>query len=641
MKKTASFILLFFCAVQINAQVLFIYGKKVVTKQEFLTAFNKNPNPEIKRSIALEEYKNLFINFKLKVQSALDDKLDEKSLFKSESETFKKQIAESFINEEANIKLLLNEAFERSQKDIQISQIFIANTQDSVSDRMNIHKAYGELKTGKDFNEVLQKFCTDKGILSSNGNIGYITVFSLPYEIENIVYTTKKGDFALPYKSAYGWHIFKINNERPASGKRKIAQILLSYPPNYTQAEKESANASAEMLYARVKKGEDFTKLANEYSNDFSTASNGGNMGEVGLGKFNSNFEEQIFKLKNKDEISPLVYTNYGVHILKLLENIPVAKSMNDDKFIEALKVKLDQSERLSLAKKNLIKKWTSLIGFRKAFYNEKEAWRFIDSSLRGNKDNSLLASVNDSTLLFSVAKQNFKLSNFIDYIKNVRYSNTDNGNRDYSILIKMFEESSCAEYYKNNLDLYNAQFKSQLNEFNDANLLFAAMDKHVWNKVAEDTLGLQNHFKVNQNKYQWLPGISAITVTANSLELANTIANKISLQPSSWREIVYQDAANVVADSSRYEYEQLPHFTKKEDYKLNSATTPNKNLNEDTYTFVYVLSKFNEAEPRAFKDARGLVMNDYQQVIEKKWLESLKKKYPVKFNEPVWKTIK
>lgn len=629
-------------SLQLHAQTLFTYGNKSVSKKEFLAAFDKNPNVEISRRKALDEYKELFINFKLKVQNAYDEKLNETNIFKSESETFKKQITESFINEEANIKTLLAEAFERSQKDINLSQIFIPNGTDTVATRMEIFKAYQELLSGKKFKEVLNKFCTDKSLLENEGNIGYITVFSLPYEIENVVYQLKKDQFSFPYKSAYGWHIFKNINERPAVGKRKMAQILLSYPPNFTAQEKDAIDKKANDVYDRLLKGEEFGKLAEAFSNDYSTSNNNGFMGEVGLGKYNKDFEEQIFKLQKDEEISSMFYTKYGVHILKLIEKIPVAKNLNDDKFMEELRTQLYKSDRLTIAKKNLVSKWKNLVGYRKAFYNTTEAWAFVDSSLKGNQTKNLLSLINDSTLLFSFKTENVRLYQFVDYIKNVRYSgNEERTKNEYEVLMKMFEDLKISEYYKNHLEEFNISFKQQLKEFNDANLLFAAMDKHVWNKATTDTTELQNYFEQNKSKYVWQPGIAAINITANSLSDAQLLANKIATTPEKWRDFVYNSNINAMADSARYEYNQLPNYQTSTQYLLHKCTEPVKSKNEDQYSFVYVTAVFDKVKPRTFNEARGMAMNDYQQVLEKNWVSNLKKKYPIKWNEAVWKTIK
>ncbi|MFY7965660.1 MAG: peptidylprolyl isomerase [Chitinophagaceae bacterium] len=622
------------------SQTLFTFGNKVVTKQDFLAAFNKNPSATADKKTALDEYRNLYINFKLKVQSALDEKLNETKSFKAESDNFKRQIADNIINEEADAKSLLKEAFERSQKDIDISQIFVANNADSAAARIEIYKAYTDLKAGKKFDETLEKYCNDESVKKAKGMIGYITVFSLPYQIENVVYALKPQQFSAPYRSAYGWHIFKNVSERTAVGKRRMSQILLSYPPDATQAEKEKVDKTAAEVYARVKRGENFGMLAQDFSNDYSTANNKGDMGEVGLGKFNRAFEEQIFALKNNGDISEMIKTDYGIHILKLVEILPITTNPDDAIYQASLKVKLDNSDRLAIAKKNLISKWKTLTGFRKAFFNETAAWAFIDSSIQEKSTDDLVAFANDSTLLFSYKKQNVKLFDFIQYVKNVRYSGTETGNKTYPELISMFEDVSCSEYYKNHLEDYSKSLQAQLKEFDEANLLFAAMDKHVWSKAAEDSAGLKTYFDANKTKYNWQPGIAAVSISANSKTLALELFDKIKANPQDWKKIVGDEGAKAVSDSGRYENDQLPIKSAIEK-KVGFFSTPEKNGSDESYSFIFITGVFDKVEPRTFEEARGLVMNDYQQQLEKQWLDGLKKKYPIKVNEEVWKTIK
>ena len=419
-----------------------------------------------------------------------------------------------------------------------------------------------------------------------------------------------------------------------------MAQILLSYPPNATPEEKAKVEEKAAEVYAKVKRGENFGMLAQDFSNDYSTASNKGDMGEVGLGKYNRDFEEHIFSLKNNGDISPLIHTDYGIHILKLVETFPIAKTMENAEYAALLKVKLDASDRLAIAKKNLISKWKNLTGFRKAFYNEKAAWAFIDSSIQDKSTDDLVALANDSTLLFSFKKQNIKLYDFIQYVKNIRFSGSDNGLKDYPEIIRMFEDASTGDYYRNHLEEFSKNLQQQLREFDEANLLFAAMDKNVWSKASEDSAGLKSYYETNKAKYNWKPGIAAVSVSANSKTLATELYEKIQATPQDWRKIVNEEGAKAAADSGRYENDQMPvkSVIKKE---IGYLSQPEKNGSEESYSFIYVTKIFDAVESRVFEDARGLVMNDYQQKLEKNWLDGLKKKYAVKVNELVWETIK
>ena len=134
-------------------------------------------------------------------------------------------------------------------------------------------------------------------------DLGFITVFTLPYEYENIVYSLKPGEVSKPYRSKKGWHIFKDEEERPATGKIKAAQILFAVPPGDMRM-KDRARQLADSVYGALKSGADFGELAKRYSNDKMTYMNGGIMPEFGVAKYDPAFESMAFSLKNDGDIS-------------------------------------------------------------------------------------------------------------------------------------------------------------------------------------------------------------------------------------------------------------------------------------------------------------------------------------------------
>lgn len=638
MKKIVAIVLVLI-SLTTSAQVLFTYGKKQVTKQEFLAAFNKNPTPANERVKSLLEYKTLYPNYKLKVQSAIDDKLNETEAYTVESNNFKRQITDNIIVQEANGELLFKEAFERSQIDINVSQIFIATT-DTKNAELEIRKAHAELKQGKSFEKVLDTYCNDESVKSNKGELGYITVFTLPYEIETLIYNTKAPGFTAPFKSKFGWHIFKVNNTRPAVGRRKIAQILLTFPPQANDSTKQAINAQASDIYNKIIAGENFGELAQKYSADYSSASNNGEIGEVGIARFDKAFEEKIYSLKSKNEVSKPFTTAYGIHILKLLDIYPVSNNINDPVFSSTLKLTIESSSRLAEAKKNLVKNWMTKIGYRKAFFNEQQAFEYIDSVLL-NKPTLQFFLVNDKTLLFSFAKKDYTLKEFAEAVKTAKFSGTAAANKSYKELLVDFEEEMASSYYREHIEEYNINMQKQLKEFNEANLLFAAMEKQVWNKAIEDTLALQNYYQANKQKYTWQASVNAIIFSANSNEQATILKDSLTKNINNWRTIVESMGAKVAADSGRFEIEQLSIIQKSAGISLGSFSPLEKNANDDSYSFIYYTSNQLPAAQRSFNDAKGLLINDYQQVLEKKWLDDLQKKYPIKYNDAVWKTIK
>ena len=623
------------------SQTLFTYGIQKVGKDEFLKAYNKNPNPSINRKDGLKEYLNLYINYKLKVKAAYDEKLNEQPTFKYESINFKKQVADNIINEEANVNELVKEAFKHSQKDIHVAQIFIEvkpGTDTAIAYKQ-IQTAYQLLKGGKNFGEAVMAFSNDEGTKQTKGDLGYITVFTLPYEYENEIYKLKPGEFSAPYKSSIGYHIFNVISERPAAGKRKVAQVLITVPKGATDEAMNKFAAVADTVYAKARRGIPFEKLVAEYSTDRASLYNNGLLPEVFVGQYNADFDEKIFAIQKINEIGKPFLTNYGWHIVKLIEVTPVGKEFNDLQTAAMIRQQVEKDNRLNIAKKNLIKKWMALSKFKPAVFDEKEFFVFTDSAIAGHALNGF-KKITETTVLFSFTKQKVTAGDWAKFVKAIKQSGSQMGNKPTMELLREYEKIVTGEYYRDHLEDFNENVKQQSKEFDEANLLFGAMDKHVWSKAGEDSAGLYNHYKKNASKYMWAPGASALVISCTSKDLAYEIADKLKNNLGNWRNIVSANGSNVVADSSRYEQSQLP-IKQKIVFAKGVISTPEKNAGDDGYTFIYLTEIHGQPEPRSFDDARGIVINDYQQVLEEKWIAELKKKYPVKVIDAVWNTVK
>lgn len=241
---------------------------------------------------------------------------------------------------------------------------------------------------------------------------------------------------------------------------------------------------------------------------------------------------------------------------------------------------------------------------------------------------------------MFSFAKQNIKAGDWVQYVRSVRNSPNENSKNTYPELFKEFVQSAADEYYRKNLADYNPRFSRQIKEFKEANLLFGMMEKNVWSKANADTAGLLRYYDLNKSKYTWLPGADAIIVTCNSHTLAINIQQKLKDSASAWRTITGNHGNDVVADSSRFEFGQLA-VAERTNFTPGLLTAPVKNANEGTYTFNYIVKVYRESALRTFDDCRGMVISDYQQVLEDKWLVELKKKYIVAVNEAVFKSIR
>lgn len=618
------------------SQTLFTYGKHPVSKDEFLAAFNKNPNITADRKTALKEYLDLYTNFKLKVQAAYDEGLEKDPTQQYELQNFRRQIADNIINEQANVKELVKEAFNRSQKEILVQQVFIAidPADDTSKISARAQEAYDALKNGQKFEDVVQRYSNDPATQQSNGSIGYVTAFSLPYRLENVIYSLALQQFSAPVRTKLGYHIFRNAGERKPLGSRKIAQILIAYPPNPSEGEKAMASRKADSIYQLLMKGESFSKLASQFSNDLSSNNNNGELAEFTSGTYAPDFEKQAFALSRQGEISKPFQTEFGFHILKLIEAKSIPTDINDATTFAVMQDKVVKDNRMEQAKKNLINKTLVTIKYKPAVYKEKDLFAFVDSSILKKK--VTVNGLNANTVIFSFAKQNVKAEDFANYV----VASHPESSAEYKKLLEQYVQIAADEYYRNHMEDYSTDYSKQVKEFKDANLLFAIMEKNVWGKANSDSAGLQQYYNAHREKYQWPASADALIITANNREISDSLHKQLEQHVQQWRDITGKYENEVIADSGRYELSQLP-VLEKTNFTKGLFTAPVKNENDGSYTFNYVFNVYNDPAQRSFDDARGMVISDYQQVLEEKWIAELRKKYPVAVNQAVFATVK
>jgi peptidyl-prolyl cis-trans isomerase SurA len=189
--------------------------------------------------------------------------------------------------------------------------------------------------------------------------------------------------------------------------------------------------------------------------------------------------------------------------------------------------------------------------------------------------------------------------------------------------------------YYRDHLEDFNDDFRNQMDEFRDGNLFFEIMQQEIWNKAQSDSAALLLLYEKNKNNYNWKQSAEAVVFFCSDQDIAKTVFGKVKENPSNWRKIIETESEKVVADSSRYEWNQIPGINKMVP-KAGMITTPFVNKNDNTASFAYIVKVYSQPMQRSFDEAKGLVINDHQALLENQWTETLKKKYPVVINQKV-----
>ncbi len=647
MKRILSFF--FFLAILYPAysQTLFTYGDNAVSKEEFLKAFEKNNTAATSgnREKDIRNYLELYTRFKLKVQEAYAMKLDTIVSQQGDVQNFRRQIEEPYLTDNIELKRLTDEAIARSQKDIHLAHIFIpfrmdfisnpnallpVSASDSITARKKITDAYDRIMKGEDFGTIAVAYSADPSAAVTKGDMGWITVFSLPYMLENVAYSLAPGKVSAPFSSSAGYHIFKSLEERPALGKMKVSQVLIAYDQNGGPAAQATAKKLADSLYGALTRGASFDKIAMNYSYDKLTSSSAGLMPPVSVGVYEKPFEDAVFSLKKNGEITRPFETSNGFHIVKRLEYLPVATSSKDA--YPAMKAAVDQDKRANLARRSFEKKARMETGMKKSNINYPLLWSYTDSTIKKGKINT--TAINDNTVVLEFPKEKVMVSDWIRYASmSPMLSSPDS----YPRIWEEFETARAVDYYRRHLDEFSPEFKVQLKEFMEGNLLFEIMERKVWSVSSADTAGLKKYYAQHKSDYVWKKSADAIMFNASDSMIAVKNRKQLAAKPASWKKLAAASEGNVIADSGRVEWSQIPANPTAIKAGLMTPVVVN---DDRTSSFTYVVKVYPTPTPRSFNDARGLVMNDYQQEIEDQWIAELKKKYPVNVNQSVLESV-
>lgn len=641
MKKLYLLFVLMLGAAAAFSQTLFTYGGNPVDKEEFLRAYNKNKTPVTDKEKALREYLDLYIKFKLKVAAAKDLKLDTLPQLQYDAQSFRTQIEDSYLSNEKAMNDLVSEAFSRSQKDLHVLHFFsAAGGSQKPEDTLKAYKAisalHASLHTG---NTDYEKQVTAAGAgIIRQSDIGFITAFSLPYEYENIIYGLNKTQVSHPYRSKNGWHIFKVVDERRAAGKWKIAQILIALPPEQQELNKPLLEKKADSVYRLLKSGADFGGVARQVSDDKLTYGNNGELPEFGSGRYQVSFENEVFKLGRDGEISKPFLSEYGYHIVKRISHVPVSPDKDDPAFLFDLKQKVQQDARIGIARELFVKEIQKQILFkRNSGVSDAELYRYADSVIANSHTETAGYPISNKTI-YSFGKTKITGKDWLDFVRSYKGNAELYQNENNAALVEKFISTSSLDYYRKNLEEYNSEFRYQMQEFRDGNVLFEIMERNVWGNAAADTAALAKHYNANKNKYLW--AASADVILFNCFDKALADGAKESLRSGKdWKKIAEEPNNRIQADSGRFELSQIPIAV---DPKMpeGAITETITSAQDGSAGFAKLIRHYAHGLQRSFDEARGLVINDYQNILEEKWIGELKKKYPVRINEATFQSL-
>lgn len=657
MKKSFSLILLAITlllpALKAQDPVLLTIAGKPVTKSEFLAVYNKNnTRSDVIDPKTIEEYLDLYINFKLKVNEAIELGMDTASAFVNELRGYRQTLAQPYLTDRMVNDRILHEAYERMKTDLRASHILIrvspqaspADTLAAYTKTMNIRK---RLLAGEDFAKVAAETSEDPSardtegqpgrppVKGNGGDLGYFSTLDMVYPFENGAYNLKTNEISAPIRTDFGYHIIKITDRRPAMGKVQVAHIFLRMPNNAAAADSASIKAKAQEIHSKIMGGMTFEDAVSSFSDDKGSASKGGVLPWFGVNRMVPEFITMIYDMKQPGDISTPILTSYGWHIIKLIERKPVGSYEQES---AELKRRVSKDSRAQAGREAAIanaKKEFKYKEYRKAL---KPIYSAVDSSVfTGTWKPANPAKFTKKLLVIN--KITYKQSDLVRYItENQTPSQAANLQTYVDNMFKRFSDDICIEVLDSKLEEKYPDFRALMAEYHDGILLFSLTDEKVWTKAIRDTLGLEAFYRENIDGYMWGDRVHARIYTCANDSVATAAKALIA---KGIKDQKLMDTLNVNSHLNiRYEENKYVRGDNKliDDIEWERGISGNY-LQNGSVLFIEVIQRLYPGA-KNLDEARGLVTADYQNYLEKKWISDLKAKYPVVVDTKVLQTL-
>lgn len=645
-----------FAQKSIDNKTLMTIGNEDVTVADFMKTYTKNNTAEeMNKEGAIDEYLDLFINFKLKVMEAKNLKMDTIPSFVKELEGYRKQLAKPYFIDESVNEALLKEAYNRKLSDLRASHILImvdknATPEDTLKAYKKIMNIRKEILAGKDFGDAAVEYSDDPSAKDqeeipnkqryrkgNRGDLGYFTVFNMVYPFESAAYNTAVGEISMPTRTRFGYHLLKVDSKTDALGVAQVAHIYVTLRPNATEEEVAQKEEKINNIYSKIQEGMSFEDAVVKYSEDKGSAKNKGQLSKFTCNKVVPEFVDAAKSLK-PGEISEPIRTMYGFHIVKLLSR-QTPGTFDEEK--EELKERLSKDDRTHKSEEVVIQKIKTNSGFKINEKRKDEVIALIDTAVLDGKfiADSLKFK---SKFLFKIAKKKYSQADFVQYVAE---NQKKQENMDKSVylnnLFNDYTKQELLAYADSNLETNYPEFADLMEEYHDGILLFNLTDEMVWNKAVKDTTGQKEFFEKHRGEYMWGERVDATVFRmrkpADYQRVIEIIAN-------------YEndgDIAKALDTDSIKSVRIIPGIFEKGQNKFVDQVKWKPGMSDmiksdvENLAVIVKIKKVIPPQPKELDEARGMITADYQTYLEKEWIKELREKYPVNINKEVLNELK
>ena len=602
---------------------LLVIGDKHFSVGEFNYIYNKN-NALTLEPVSKEDYLNLFVNYKLKVEEALAQGYDTLSAFKKELNFYRNELAKPYLSDKKAEDEVIKEAYNHLCYEVDASHILIELPKTpSPEDTLKAYKRIADIKRqldeGADFEQMVLKYSEGPSAKQSNGHLGYFTAFMMVYPFEKAAFNTPVGEVSKITRTSFGYHLIKIHDKRKNRGEIQVAHIMKAYPYKASEIIQNQSKIAIDSIYRKLQEGASFDAMAAQFSDDKQTVGNNGQLPWFGTGQMVPEFSEAAFSLTENGQISKPVKTKFGWHIIKRIDVRPI-KTQEQSR--EDILQKIRRDERAFAGKQATVKRLKKEYAYT---VNAKDLLKLEQLTLKYSKGEKagLVAQLNKAAL---------KPASFGDRIVTSKYF-ADKGfsfalpaeglsKADFEYIWNACIEQELLDYEKANLERKYPEFNYLMREYHDGLLIFEISRKEIWDKASNDSIGLMNFYHEHSTNYMLDEHFSGTLYYCKTKKNSKDIKKMLRKTPNLEKNDLSSDLADgVLIKEGRFFQTDEPLLDKQVwKRKANISTTD--------YPYLITVGQKVEKTLPPLEEIKGQVISDYQTELEKRWIVHLKEKY-------------
>lgn len=617
----------------VKSQPLLTVNNHVVTTDEFEFLFRKNhPKKEDFTEANVVKYLDLLITFKAKVEEAKAQGYDTTRTFEKEFAGYRSELMKPYTADRDQLDFLTRQAYERMTLEIRATHLLVSlpanpTPGDTLAAYQEAISYRNRALAGEDFGALARALSDDPSAKTNGGDLGYFTVLQMVFPFEEAAYNLKTGDLSMPVRTRFGYHLIRVTDRRMARGEVEVSHIILRTGTG------DDAKVKAKIfeIYNELQAGRSWDELCKEFSDDPATKNSGGRLRPFGVGALAGvpEFENVAFSLHQPGEIADPFRSAYGWHIVRLERRIPIPPF---EQVEESLKRRVSRDERLRVADDRAFRRRLAAAGYREDSAVKHELTSFADSSLLKGQWRYRGSAELRVRPIFFLQDLPYTVDAFIRYVNLERLQLVAKPSEAMEQLLKQFAQTCLDDRQDSVLQATVPEYRNLIQEYREGMLLFAIMEKEVWNKAAEDTAALRAYYRAHESAYQAGERVKARVFSSGDSLFVRAVFRKVQSGDSL-----------TAAELKKFKSVQGPRNFVSGENKAVDAVPKVLGVHvvqiDKLYHLVQVQSLVGPGL-RPLEEVRSQVISDFQDHLEKEWVKKLRLKYPAKVNSKARKSV-